>query len=274
MTKWILTLTSITLLISSCGKKETRPKARSIYDLPVFAKACQTSIEEGFSTFKQNPYLGLLWENRTEEQGREALQAIEQRYPLILQNLDKLKTGDQIGSPRLYQYGEHGSISPYTLYTAALCGDIAERCGDLAGKNIVQIGAGYGALCHMLHTLYPLSSYTLIDLPEQLALAKKYLESLGVMGVHYISIQDGLPKGSYDLLLSDQSFSEFSRDEQKRMIDRLFSHCASGYVRGHLFPKHFGVVALNPGEIIKILKRSVLYLEEPEHDRDVYFIQW
>lgn len=268
------------LLPLSCTKKSTKPSPKCIYDQPVFAQVCLEAVsdESRFLVFKQNPYFNLLWENRTEEEGVEDIKWIELHAPFVFEHLEKLRAIDAIGSPRVYSYGEYGALSPYTLHLAAFSGEIAAHCGDLSGKRIVQIGAGYGGLCQVIQALFPVDSYTLIDLPEQLELAKKYLSCAGIEQVSYLT-PDQLPEGiSFDVLLSDQSFSEFNRHYQEIFVNKLFCHSHSGYVRGHLFPKHFGVVALNCDELIKILKRKMLenplQLEEPEHDRGAYLIRW
>src|SRR5258706_1229291 len=54
---------------------------------------------------------------------------------------------------------------------------ISERF-PLDGRRIVEIGAGYGRTCHAIVSNHDVRSYTIIDLPNCLALSQKYLEAV------------------------------------------------------------------------------------------------
>lgn len=275
--KRVLWFVVVCCLAVGCSKSGKKPSARCIYDQPPIAEACRVAAGEGFETFKLNPYVNLFWENATEEEGRQAMEKVAAEYPFLIEKLSKIQTGDRVGSPRVFDYGEGSLFSPYTLRLTEVVGDMHQRVGDLSGKRVVQIGAGYGGLCKILHDVYSLKGYAIVDLPEQLDLAQKYLETLGITDVEYISV-DALQKGEWDLVLSDQAFSEFDGPYQERMIAEVFSGARSGYILGRVFPKHFGVSALDVETIEKKLKKianfNALYMKIPEYDRGEYFIIW
>ncbi len=240
----LFTSITCTLLLVCCQKKEVKHTPRCIYDQPEFAKVCIEAAqqEEKFAEFKRHPFFNLLWENLTAEEGQKWFE----RVPATLR--EKLKKCDGVGSPQVYAY-EGEVFSPWTLRLAAIAGDIQSKVGDLSGLHVVQIGAGYGGLCRILHDCANLGSYTLVDLPEQLALAKKYLERLDVKNITYLTPDELTQQQTFDLVISDMSFSEFNRSYQEQFFKKILSNASSGFLLGHFFPKHFGVVAMTADEL-------------------------
>ena len=49
------------------------------------------------------------------------------------------------------------------LIIVQMC-DVKKYFGDLNGKNVVEIGVGYGGLCFVLSSFYNINSYELVDL--------------------------------------------------------------------------------------------------------------
>jgi putative sugar O-methyltransferase len=48
----------------------------------------------------------------------------------------------------------------------------------LDGARILEIGAGYGRTCHTMLSNYDLAGYTIVDLPNTLALSHRYLRTV------------------------------------------------------------------------------------------------
>ncbi|MCI1279423.1 MAG: putative sugar O-methyltransferase [Nitrospira sp.] len=108
--------------------------------------------------------------------------------------------------------------------------------------HIAEIGAGWGACAYQLHHAAAVSSYTVIDLPENLCLSSVYLAStLPSRKVLFIECASGnqatplsnhlhfaLPPaidslfGPYDVLLNTLSFQEMDRETVKEYFD--FAH--------------------------------------------------
>ena len=258
-------------LLASCGKTEKKQTLRCIYDHAVFA---EISDEKQFSQFKRNPYFNLLWENHTVEEGALWLQKINNQYAFLKPKFDQFRQLDQIGTPRVHLYGDDGAFSPSTLRLIAMTGELCARVGKLENANIIQIGAGYGGWCKILSDILNFKSYTIVDLPEQLALAQKCLEKLEVKNVQFCTVEDLSKKGVYDLVISDMSFSEFNRRYQELFFDRIFSRSAFGAIFGHQFPKHFGVVSMNLEELEMRFKKAGMKCEVQELNKQEYSIFW
>lgn len=268
------------LLLVGCGKKEAKNPPRCIYDQNVFADAaqCAVSDEACFVHFKQNPFFNLLWENLTQAEGQKWLDAIEEKFPLLKEKFKEFRTVDYVGSPRAFDYGEAGAFSPSTLRLVALAGELQSRFGSWEGLHGIQIGAGYGGLCTILNAIAQFKTYTLVDLPEQLALAQKCLETAGLTNVVYMT-PDQLPKGAhYDLAISDRSFSEFDCSHQELFLDRVLLRADSGYVLGRVFPKHYGVVPMNLDELKHNFKKRGAFskweMQEPTLENENYLISF
>lgn len=269
------------LFLTSCQKKEGKESFRCIYDQPVFATMTLQAVhdEEMFSHFKQDPFFNLLWENLPPEEGHAWLLKIKEQFPYLIEKFNTFRENDKIGAPRVYPFEEIGLFSPTTLRTVAIAGDIHQKIGDLSHLRIVQIGAGCGSLCKILKDISGFDTYILVDLPEQLSLAKKCLTHWGIIErVLFITPEELPQKVPCDLVISDWSFSEFNRSYQKRFCDRIFSHSRSGYLLGHIFPKHYGVVTWKVEELKEKLKKtgnfSVWEIQEPSNDQENYFIYW
>ena len=263
-----------------CQKKDTPPPPRCIYDHAVFAQRAEAAAndKELFAQFKRDPFFNLLWENLPQEEGERALRQIESQYPFLMDQLEAVKESDRVGAPRVYSFGKVGEFSPTTLRFAAIAGDLQSRLGSLSGHKVIQIGAGYGGLCKILHTVDSFDRYTLVDLPSQLLLAKRYLETLGVQGVLYLTPEE-LPRDAhYDLVISDRSFSEFNHSYQEVFFDRILRKSRSGFLIGNVFPKHFGVISLSieelKGRFEKLGRFSEWEFQEPTLEKENYFIFW
>lgn len=261
---------------ASCEKKEKKQSPRCLYDCTVFAEACAKAVrnEKSFASFKQDPYLTLLWENHTYEDGKESLRIITEKYPGLVEKLEAFRHVDRIGSPRTYAYGKNGDFSPSTLRLIAMTGDLHEKVGGLEGAHVIQIGAGFGSWCQILSAMYRFESYTIVDLPEQLALAEKCLNEMGVKHVKLLTPEELAKESKYDLCISDLSFSEFDPVHQKLFIDRAIARSSRGYILGHEFPKHYGVAPMNLERLKERLHAPGQPVKQYAHDSSHYFIYW
>jgi hypothetical protein len=128
--------------------------------------------------------------------------------------------------------------------------------GDLTGKKIVQIGAGYGGLCRILNQRHVLKSYTIVDISSALPLAKRYLTESGVEGVEFLAIEELKEGLCADYVISDSSFFECNKSLQRLLLDKVVVCSSAGFFYGRPLPKHAGVVPYGPQEIRKRLNRE------------------
>jgi putative sugar O-methyltransferase len=262
-------------LIAGCQKSEEKRLPRCIYDHPIFAQAATQAVadEQQFSQFKRNPFFNLLWENHTREEGQEWLEKITNQYTQLKIKFDLFRQIDHIGSPRTYFFEDAGNFSPSTLRLVAMTGELCARVGPVENGNIVQIGAGSGSWCKVLHDILRVKSYTIVDVPEQLALAKKCLEKWGIDNVAFYTPEELPQRIVYDLAISDMSFSEFNHFYQRLFFDRILSQSASGCIFGHIFPKHFGVACMSLEELKIRFEKASNSSFQSTNERD-YIIHW
>ena len=125
-------------------------------------------------------------------------------------NLPYVSKNDRIGKPVLYRDKSAGTLRFMKVYQ-----DIKELCDF---KNVVEVGAGYGGQCLVVSELHDVN-YTIIDIPESLALSKAYLAANGVE-CKFIS-SENVPKLKTDLLISDYCLSEFDADGVEFYLNKI-----------------------------------------------------
>lgn len=235
-----------------------------------YSDFCEMVVAEDeiFQNFKRNPSYQVMLEHVTQNQGRDYLKIITERYPFMLTRLEKYKENDQLGNPLTYFYGDsYGYLSPTTLRYMKAAGEMVHLLGSLQDKKIVEIGIGYGGLCKIISDLTGFISYTLVDLPEVCALAEKYLELLDVKDVVFFNNKEVPLVDSYDLVISNYAFSELLKDEQMQYIEKIINRSDMGYMTCN-FTGNFPVIkSLTLEELISLIKRPnrniMIFPEEP-----------
>jgi len=132
-------------------------------------------------------------------------------------------------------YEEFGiSISPSTLRYVKVLADILNLYPPLHLADIVEIGGGYGGQCMTIKSYINVKSYTIIDLPEVLALTKKYLERQNVTDVTFIEC-DNVESKEYDLCISNYAFTEIDREYQDLYAEKIIKNSKHGYITCNYF---------------------------------------
>jgi hypothetical protein len=255
-------------------------KPISISENGVYPSACLNAAVEqsAFESFKRNPYYNLVQEYHTFEEGIECLTLIQKEFPDLLEHVDKFRSNDALGNPRTYEFETIGRFSPTTLYYVKLAGELRQRFGSLNGMKVLEIGGGYGGLCKVLSSLFTFKSYTIVDLPESLKLAEKYLHHHQVASVRFIPWDTFSFEENYDLVISDFGFSDYDRKVQSCYLMKQFGRSQRGYLACSFFPKHFKVRPYNREELLKQLSRAgipyVVEEERPLMGQDHIIIFW
>ena len=280
---YLTLLLSAVVLICYSSKsglfKIKKKKISTLSELSVYRETCRTAAREAaaFQNFKRNPFYNLLQEQVTYEQGNAYLSIIVQKYADLLPKMDGLRKSDLIGNPRTFEYPSIGSFSPTTLCYVKTAGELKEIFGDLNGKKILEIGGGYGGQCAILNELFALSSYTLVDLVEPLALAQKTLEQRGVKNVRFWKPEE-IRGEEFDLVISHYAFTESCPSLQKKYIQTLFSRAKMGYLVCNFLPRHFGLRPLSKEELCaEFTKRMIPYETLPEYPqtgKDNFLLVW
>lgn len=141
---------------------------------------------------------------------------------------------DSIGNPFIAEYNFDGSRvigSPTTLRYIKVLVDIVTLFDVNSLQTVTEIGIGYGGQCRILSDALTIERYNLIDLPEALALAEKFLTTLNHSGdTRYIDGTHLYHDVPCDLLISDYAFSELTKPVQDVYIEKILSKARAGYV--------------------------------------------
>ncbi len=238
----------------------------SVADNIQYKNAIQSFIEneDAFNTFKQNIAYKAILEHASYQNGIDDLEIIISRnQSSIISNLDKFKINDLLGTPTLFDFPVVGEISPSTLRYIKVLSDLVFLFeDDFTNKDIIEIGGGYGGQCAVLHQVFKFKSYTLVDLPDALKLAEKYLTTLGILNVKYISMES-LPDMQYDICISNYAFTECSKTIQDTYLNKALNTSKAGYITANFISHAFGVESYSIEELLSKLPGYRLIEEEP-----------
>lgn len=151
-----------------------------------------------------------------------------------------------LGAPIVFPYGKNSLSASYVLNagTTWRIQELVSQHGTQEDRplHVCEIGAGWGACASQLHQVSDVSSYTIIDLPENLCLSGTYLQAtLTGRKHHFLDCTSGAPlkpsqdglymglpaaidnlPGPYDLIINTVSFQEMERET----VDSYFSWAA------------------------------------------------
>ena len=207
----------------------TRPNFPSVSDYLVFRR-------EGFSKGMADSVTFDLADARKQTVAKEQAHA-RATYEIFRQSTDpaRVLALDEavLGAPFLFEH--HGVHRSAAFWTNAATGlrvqDILQaRGGARYPLDILEIGAGWGCAANQLHQIFPINSYAIVDLPQNLALSTTYLASTLGLELQFASGADAsvvarprsvlcaLPGDanaigqSYDVVLNSFSLQEMDLD--------------------------------------------------------------
>jgi putative sugar O-methyltransferase len=192
--------------------------------------------DELFGKFKQDPDYTLVLEGSSRHGADVFFNELvedEGYRDFFSNNLEEFRENDSLGSPTVYDYGEYGNFSLGTLKYIWNSSTINRTVGLGGVKKVVEIGGGYGGMCKAMSTFTEFDEYTLIDLPEPLALCDKYLSNFEEL---YPKLKFHTPDSlegsdlSCDLLIADSSIAECNYPMQKYYLDNLILKANKGFI--------------------------------------------
>ncbi len=151
---------------------------------------------------------------------------------------DRVTDNDRVGNPRLMPVNGRAPVAPATLRYAWNVFDMVKRGIALDNADIVEVGGVYGGLCRMIHAFYTPKSYTIVDLPEALALADRYLKCYGI-DARMVSC-DAYGEEPIDTFISNYALTELTKDVQDGYANKLLKRAAFGYVTYNSQPRNAG----------------------------------
>jgi hypothetical protein len=134
--------------------------------------------DENFSNFRSDSEWKI-WESGDKNIGRISLDFIrfKNNLDLFLKHKESFMLNDSVGTPILFDFPEISGISSSTIQYASDTINIHKfiETNTTSVNRIVEIGAGFGGLCRAISVLIDFNEYIIIDLPEVIALQRKYL---------------------------------------------------------------------------------------------------
>jgi len=188
-----------------------------------------TSNSVAFAQFRSN-----VLDRTTElnyEAGAQYAESLLRMSPTYRQLLPEFRRNDEVGDPTTYQYPEIGRFSADTLRYIKFLSDMESLFGSLNGFHIVEIGGGYGGQCRLIMSRFKPASYVMIDLPEMLRLAGRYLKSFDLDKV--VTFCKSLQRFSLqaiDLVISNYAVGEMRQSEQDRLLRDVIKRARRGYI--------------------------------------------
>jgi hypothetical protein len=212
-------------------------KSSSVSDGDGYRGVCVAAVadDDVFAQFRRLPAYTAILEHVTVEQGQEYLAEIRREASWLL-DPHLVLPNDTLGGPALATYPDFPTVSPTTLRYLKVLADLVTLFGSLAALHVVEVGGGYGGQARLIRSFFPTAKHTIFDLPEPLALTRKYLERSGIVdGVTYVacSASDDVPAVGGDLFLSNYALSECAADWFDAYMRRIALACGHGYITGN-----------------------------------------
>lgn len=204
----------------------------SISDEAGYREACRCAAEDdaAFAGFRENPAYAEIVSSELASEARDHYAILEQRG-FDFSFFDRIREHDRLGGPRLVSYPATGSVAPQTLRYVKIADDLERLFGRLDDRSIVEIGGGFGGQCAIIARRARVGSYTIVDLPEPLMLAARYLRALGLADrVRFATLDELPPIGECDLAISCYALSEIARPVQLDYWQRVLRGAARGYI--------------------------------------------
>jgi len=231
-----------------------------------YIKVCKDALGNDlvFTNFKNSFNYTKVLEHVHAGFGAEYLERIVKDSPELLEHLPKFITNDSIGNPKQYYYKEIDmKISPTTLRYIKVLGDLQNIFGSLNGKDIIEIGGGYGGQCKIIYDVCTPKSYTIVDLPDVLALTRKYLKKFGIKNVILKTAEDQF-EDTYDICISNYAFTEVNKEYRDLYAKKVISHSSKGYITCNFIKvEGFPGDQVTRSEIKKLQKTGVFIPEVP-----------
>jgi hypothetical protein len=142
------------------------------------SKIIYYTLDENFSNFRSDSEWKI-WESGDKNIGRISLDFIKSKnnLNLFLKHKESFMLNDSVGAPVLFDFPEISGISSSTIQYASDTINIHNliKKNTTSVNRVVEIGAGFGGLCRAISVLIDFNEYIIIDLPEVIALQRKYL---------------------------------------------------------------------------------------------------
>lgn len=205
----------------------------------VFCQFAQHN-EDAFAHFRRHPAMVRIHQHVSYQEGEKYLEIIKSEYGELVAYFPLFHENETIGDPVIASFGENLFFSPTTLRYIKTVGELRHLFGPLSSMKILEIGPGYGGLCNLIAKVDSFSEFALVDLPECIGLAQKFLDRAKVANVRSIYPSD-LVEEKWDLVISNYAFSECDWRVQDFYFEKILKNAKRGYLTCNYHGKNFGV---------------------------------
>jgi putative sugar O-methyltransferase len=202
-----------------------------------YLASCNASVknEMAYLVFRSNAKYANILISGVKWHGEKYLERVQNELPELLDKLDDFRKNDSVGSPQVFKYGEHGNFSPQTLRYMNTLLELKQKFGKMNNWSIVELGGGYGGLCHTIFCDVPYRKYTFYEVPPAVKLAQKVLEELKVKRVTFREPEDFDDSEIHDLFISEYTLSEFDEEGIELYLNRLVRRCKNVYLNMNIW---------------------------------------
>lgn len=265
---------------SDLVKRDVATSASDNREYPILCIAASQD-DNFFKDFKRNSIYNMILEHLSFKQGKEYLQEIKTNSTKIgftFQDWKNFHQNDKFGNPRKYSYevlGRSVRLSPTTVRYVKVLQDILCLYDVAKIRRISEIGVGYGGQARIiLSKISNIINYNLVDIPEVLLLAKKFLSNFPEEEkAFYI---DGTQIGGViksDLVISNYAFSELVREVQDIYLKNIILCSERGYITwNNVSYEKFGGYSVE--ELLERIPGAVMVDEKPFTYKGNCLIVW
>lgn len=208
-----------------------------------------------FAGFRRNRDFVNIMEHVDRTNALKYIDEIKSHKRNLLKHMDKFRINDSVGNPVVEEFEPpFGKLAPTTIRYIKVLHDLYRMFGSLKGKDVVEIGPGYGGQCRLVMEAFDVGSYSVVDLPECMSMSRKYLEKCRTP-VDKFSMLDAakLPDRKYYLAVSNYAFSECTREIQDLYIQKIMKNSLRGYITCNFISDRFNIQSYPAGELMKKL---------------------
>jgi len=203
----------------------------SISDYPGYTEFCRRAATDDacFAGFREDPTYTAVVSSTLTHGGHDYFALLRQRgfEPGFFALLE---AHDRIGGAKLAAFDSIDPIAPQTMRYVKVLSDLELLFGSLDGASIIEIGGGFGGQCAVIARRFRFARYTLVDLPDPLQLAQRYLAALSIPNLAFARFDELPINGRYDLVISCYALSELSRAAQTMYLQRVLLRARAGYL--------------------------------------------
>jgi hypothetical protein len=241
---------------------------KNMFDFTDYFARCKEAVtdEALFKVFRQDWTFYDMYEHATYDQALVYLEEIR-KVPEVYNKIERFILNDNVGHPKLSHFKDLGLFfAPTTLRYVKVLADLVKHFGSLDGFNIVEVGGGYGGQARVIHEMFKVGSYTLVDHPDVVPLAQKYLNEFDIR-LHG-------NKGPYDLFISNYAFTEISRGYQDAYRERFINNSSRGYITCNFYEWYETENMLTFSELINMVPGTQVHEEIPLTAKDNFILTW